>query len=166
LHGRRRALARPLTHRYLKPLHLMNSVGDGSLQRVRCVSLDRATVSPTREKCRPHPPHGQAPVSCVELLSWRTHARSSLQNIRLSRWAHPGGSLAFGGLSAAPAAASHGPNAARIARIRPPKWLPQGHPSPLPGHPEHAPASLSAVKRGTNLIKITDVTGHRSLEIC
>jgi HlyD family secretion protein len=49
----------------------MNSIGDGRkrstlkpgspLQRVRRVSLDLATVSPAREKCRPRPPHGQAP---------------------------------------------------------------------------------------------------------
>ena len=44
-----------------RPLHLMNSVGDGSLQRVRRVSVDPATVSPAREKCRPRPHHGQAP---------------------------------------------------------------------------------------------------------
>jgi hypothetical protein len=29
------------------------------LQRVRRVSVDRATDSPAREKCRPYPPHGQ-----------------------------------------------------------------------------------------------------------
>jgi hypothetical protein len=37
------------------------------LQRVRRVSVDRATVSPAREKCRPHPQRGQAPVSRVLL---------------------------------------------------------------------------------------------------
>src|SRR5437016_8735599 len=30
-------------------------------QLARGVSVERATVSPAREKCRPHPPHGQAP---------------------------------------------------------------------------------------------------------
>jgi hypothetical protein len=52
----------------------MNSVGDGSLQRVRWVSVDRATVSPAREKCRPHPPHGQAPRSRASNAFLKSHA--------------------------------------------------------------------------------------------
>jgi hypothetical protein len=44
-----------------------------------------ATVSSAREKCRPYPPHGQAPVS-REFVRHpnRTHAPSPRQNIRLS----------------------------------------------------------------------------------
>jgi hypothetical protein len=38
----------------------MNGVGDGLQQRVRAVSVDRATVSPAGEMPTP-PPDGQAP---------------------------------------------------------------------------------------------------------
>src|SRR5262249_36562457 len=39
------------------------------------------------------------------------------------------------------------------------------HPSTFGGHSLRAGFVTSAVKRGANLIKITDVTGHRSLEM-
>ena|SRR6266487_540556 len=62
------ATRRGLSDRVLKPLHPSNSAGDGSLQRVRRVSVDRATVSPAREKCRPHPHMDRPPVSRVKSM--------------------------------------------------------------------------------------------------
>jgi hypothetical protein len=76
-----------LSDRILKPLHPSNSAGDGALRSLLTaavrVSVERATVSPTREKCRPHPHMDRPPVSRVKRVH-HTHAPSSLQNIRLS----------------------------------------------------------------------------------
>jgi hypothetical protein len=79
--GPRRALARPLTHRSLRPSHLMNSVGDGSQQRV--LSVEGATVSRAWDT-DPHPHLDRPPVSRVERPPMPSREQPSLQNIRLS----------------------------------------------------------------------------------
>jgi hypothetical protein len=47
----------------------MNSVGDGSQQRVRRVSLERATVSPAPEKCRPVPLRQRTDTEVIDFFA-------------------------------------------------------------------------------------------------
>jgi hypothetical protein len=96
LHGRKRALARPLTHRSLKPLHLMNSKPlhlderCGSRIAAACAGgVSRPCYRFTRpgEMSTP-PPHGSAPRLAREVSSQSVHTMAQQLCIMCKSSAH------------------------------------------------------------------------------